>query len=247
MFKREKDSLRVRIGHIIFSHETISSRIFDLFLLFLILFSSFLIIIETVPVIKNDYGQLLGTIEWGVIIFFTVEYFLRIYSARKRKNYIFSLYGIIDFIAIFPAFLAIFFSPLHYMVLFRTFRIFRIFRVLKLLSFLKEESTLITSLKKSFPKIIIFLVFILVFSTIFASFMYLIEGPENGFTDIPTSIYWTIVTLTTVGYGDLVPVTHIGKTMASLLMISGYGVIAVPTGIVLSEYNKTQFFKRKRN
>ena len=176
---------------------------------------------------------------------FTIEYILRIYSAKDKKKYIFSLYGIIDFIAIIPAYISLLFPPLYYLSLMRAFRLFRIFRILKLLSFLEEETILVKSIRRSIPKIIVFLIFIVIASTIFSSVMYIVEGPENGFTDIPTSLYWTIVTMTTVGYGDITPATPLGKIIATIIMIGGYGVIAVPTGIVVSEYGHASYKSRK--
>ena len=230
--------LKHKIGEIIFAHESFPAKAFDIILLILIIASSLAIILETVPSIQRQYGIWLFWLEVVVLALFTIEYLLRVYSARKRRRYVFSLYGIIDFIAIFPAYLAILFPPLHYATLFRTFRVFRIFRILKLIPFLREEMILVKALRRSLPKIIIFLGFILLISTIFASLMYIIEGPKSGFTDIPTSLYWTIVTITTVGYGDITPLTSLGKTLASIIMLCGYGVIAVPTGIVFSEYSK---------
>jgi len=245
-FINKRLTFRQRLGNIIFDHDTVPAKIFDIILLLLISLSSLAIILETVPAIEIKYGHELRIVEFVVILLFSVEYFARIYSARKRFNYVFSLYGIIDFISIFPAYLSIFFPPLYYLVLFRVFRVFRVFRILKLVSFLKEELVLVRAMKKSFPKIIIFIGFILIVSVIFASLMYVIEGPSHGFSDIPTSLYWTIVTITTVGYGDITPLTGAGKVLASLIMLSGYGVIAVPTGIIFSEYNKASFHLKKK-
>lgn len=245
LFNLKKLTFRQRLGNIIFDHETVPAKIFDIVLLILISLSSLAVILETVPSIEIKYGHELRMIEFIVVLLFSVEYFARIYSARKRLNYIFSLYGLIDFISIFPAYLSVFFPPLYYLVLFRVFRVFRIFRILKLISFLQEEMVLVRAMRKSFPKIIIFIGFILIISVIFASLMYVIEGPAHGFSDIPTSLYWTIVTITTVGYGDITPITGAGKVLASLIMLSGYGVIAVPTGIIFSEYNKASFYLKK--
>jgi voltage-gated potassium channel len=242
----KKEDIRKKIGNIIFEHSFFSAKLFDIILLILILISTITIIVETVPSIKEKYGQILLIIEWTIIVLFTIEYILRIYSAKDRKKYVSSLYGIIDLISIVPAYISLLFPPIYYLSLFRAFRIFRIFRILKLLVFLKEETVLIKSLKKSIPKIIVFLSFIIITSSIFASIMYVVEGPENGFTDIPTSMYWTIVTLTTVGYGDITPLTPIGKILASIIMICGYGIIAVPTGIVVSEYSQESFKEKSK-
>lgn len=247
LFKKKKNQeiFRKKVGDLMFGEKTLSAKIFNIFIILLILISSLALVLESVSSIYTKYGSLLLTIELIFIIIFSFEYFFRIYSARKRKKYIFSFYGIIDFISVFPALLSIFFYPFNYLLLLRIFRVFRIFRVLKVINFLKERNTLVASIQKSLPKIIIFLSFVFVVSLIFASLMYLIEGPSSGFKDIPTSLYWTIVTITTVGYGDLVPATALGKILSSVIMLSGYGVIAVPTGIVLSEYSKLNFSRKK--
>lgn len=245
MFKKKKEGFRQQVGNLLFSDDHYGSKIVNILLIILILISSLAVILESVDVLREKYGQLFFSVEFIFIIIFGIEYVFRVYSARKRSKYIFSLYGIIDFISVFPALLSLFFQPFQYLLLLRIFRVFRVFRILKLMTFLKEESNLILSLKKSIPKISLFIIFILIISTIFASFMYLIEGKENGFTDIPTALYFTIVTISTVGYGDIAPQTNLGKTLASLIMLSGYAVIAVPTGIVVSEYNKLSYLSRK--
>lgn len=230
--------IKQTIADIIFNGKGWAGRVFDIFLFFFILLGTLVIIIETVPSIKYKYGETLASVEWFIVLFFTVEYVLRIYCAQPKKKYIFSFYGIIDFISIAPVYLAIFLPAIHYLALFRAFRLIRVFRVLKLFPLVQEQSTLYRSIKSSIPKILIFLTFTFVSSIVFASLMYIVEGPVSGFSDIPTSLYWTIVTITTVGYGDITPITSAGKIIASLIMLSGYGVIAVPTGIVVSEYNK---------
>lgn len=238
-------TLKEKLWDIVFNHNSFSSRLFDIILLFFIIASSLLVILETVPSISEKYGAMILYLERFVVIVFTIEYIIRIYVARDRKKYIYSLYGIIDIIAIIPAYLSLLYPPLYYLLLLRIFRVFRIFRILKLLSFLQQETILIKSIKKSAPKIAVFLLFIFIACVVFGSLMYIIEGPANWFTDIPTSLYWTIVTLTTVGYGDITPLTALGKALASLIMLSWYGVIAVPTGIVVSEYNKNASEKEK--
>ncbi len=244
--KKKQELFREKIGDLMFGHDTLGAVIFNILIVSFILLSSLALILESVPDIFSRYGSLIIAIELVFIIIFSFEYFLRIYSARDRKKYIFSFYGVIDFIAIFPALVSIFFYPFHYLLLLRIFRVFRVFRVLKIMNFLQERNVLFTSIKKSLPKIIIFLTFVFIVSIIFASLMYLIEGEASGFVDIPTSLYWTIVTITTVGYGDITPITALGKSLASIIMLSGYGVIAVPTGIVLSEYSKLNFVRKKK-
>jgi voltage-gated potassium channel len=244
-FKKNKKNFKENVGDIIFGRETFASRLFDIVLIVLILLSTLFVIIETVPSIGSIYKDFLFSAEWFILALFTIEYVLRIYSAKSKMKYVFSLYGVIDFLSIFPAYLSMFFPPLHYLTLFRSFRVLRIFRILKLLYFLEEEALLVRAIKKSFPKIVIFLTFILILSIILASIMYVVEGPQNGFSDIPTSLYWTIVTITTVGYGDLTPTTSLGKIISSLIMICGYGIIAVPTGIIVSQYNRVSFLRKK--
>jgi len=234
-----------KIWDIIFNHNTFFSRLFDVFLLFFIVGSSLLVILETVQSLAENYGAIISSLERFIVIIFTIEYILRVYTARDRKKYVLSLYGLIDIAAIVPAYLSLLYPPLYYLLLLRILRVFRVFRILKLLSFLQQETILVRSMKKSAPKIAIFLLFVLIVCVIFASFMYLIEGPANWFSDIPTSLYWTIVTLTTVWYGDITPLTALGKVLASIIMLSGYGIIAVPTWIVVSEYSKHVSEKEK--
>lgn len=244
LFKRKKISFKDRIYEILFGEKTELSRIINIFLIFFILTSTLLVIIESNQVIATKYAKQLFIAEFIFIMIFGIEYILRIYSAKSKKKYIFSFYGVIDFIAVFPALISIFFSPFYYLLILRSLRVFRVFRILKVVSILEEENVLTKSIRRSIPKILIFLIFVLIISIIFSSVMYLVEGPENGFKDIPTTLYWTIVTITTVGYGDIVPVTNLGKFLASIIMLSGYGIIAVPTGIVVSEYNKLNFINR---
>ena len=176
--------------------------------------------------------------EWAFTVIFTIEYILRIYTANKPLKYIFSFYGIIDLLAILPSYLSIFLVGSHYLVVIRILRLLRVFRVLKLARFVGAADTLQTALRNSRAKIIVFLEVVLTIVVIVGSMMYLIEGPENGFNSIPKSIYWAIVTLTTVGYGDIAPNTPLGQILASMLMITGYAIIAVPTGIITTEMSK---------
>ena len=176
--------------------------------------------------------------EWIVTIFFTIEYIARIVSIRKPFSYIFSFYGIIDFLSTIPLYLSYLVAGSQVLLAFRAFRLLRIFRILKLVKFIGEASQLRTALKASRTKIVVFIYVVLILSIIMGTLMYLIESPESGFTSIPRSIYWTIVTLTTVGYGDIAPQTTLGQLIATVIMILGYGIIAVPTGIVTVEFAK---------
>lgn len=241
----EKISFRKQLGDVIFGDDTFAGKAFDIILLILIIIGSLVAIFESVASVRAKFGYYFLIAEFIILFLFLIEYILRIYTARNRRKYIFSFYGFIDFIAVFPALISLLFFSMPYLLLMRLFRLFRILRVLKIISFIQEESVLVKSIKRSIPKILIFLSFVLISTTVFASVLYVIEGPENGFVDIPTSIYWAVVTLTTVGYGDIVPLTSFGKFIASLLMIAGYGVIAVPTGIVVAEYNNESRKQKK--
>lgn len=191
--------------------------------------------LDSVPSLDIKYSNLFYITEWILTLLFTIEYFLRIYTVKKSSSYIFSFYGIIDFLAILPTYLGLFLVGSHYLMIIRILRLLRIFRVLKLARYVKAGRTLTNALISSRAKIIVFLEVVITVVVIVGSIMYLIEGPKNGFTSIPVSIYWAIVTITTVGYGDIAPQTIMGQTLASLLMILGYAIIAVPTGIITSE------------
>src|SRR5690606_1331682 len=209
--------------------------LFDLALLGLILLSVLMVMLETVDFIDEKYHRFLLICEWVITIFFTIEYILRIISIKKPSEYIFSFYGIIDFIAILPMYLSFFLGGAQILSVVRALRLLRLFRILNLVSFTGQASQLRLALKTSRIKILVFIYFILVVCVLLGSLMYVIEGKENGFTSIPVSIYWCIVTLTTVGYGDIHPITPLGQVVASFIMILGYGIIAVPTGIVTAE------------
>ena len=211
---------------------------FDLVLIFVILISVVLVMLESVSEFDEKYHGPLLTMEWIVTIFFTIEYIARIVSIRKPFSYIFSFYGIIDFLSTIPLYLSYLVAGSQVLLAFRAFRLLRIFRILKLVKFIGEASQLRTALKASRTKIVVFIYVVLILSIIMGTLMYLIESPESGFTSIPRSIYWTIVTLTTVGYGDIAPQTTLGQLIATVIMILGYGIIAVPTGIVTVEFAK---------
>jgi voltage-gated potassium channel len=197
--------------------------------------------LDSVKSINQEYGNLLYILEWVFTILFTIEYLLRIYCIGKPLGYVKSFFGIIDFLAILPTYIGLFFPSTRYFTVVRILRVLRIFRVLKFVQYLGAAKTLLSALRQSRRKITVFIFTVLTLVVIFGSLMYIIEGEENGFTSIPRSIYWAIVTLTTVGYGDISPNTPLGQTFAAFIMILGYGIIAVPTGIVTAELSKTEY------
>ena len=232
----DQKKIRSQIYKVIFEADTPGGKAFDVALLILILYSVISVMIETVPGVLEKYGRFFLYSEWVVTLLFTCEYFLRIYSAPNPRKYIFSFYGIVDLLSILPSFVGLFFEGTHYMVTIRALRLLRIFRILKLGNYLIESQVLVAALKASRHKITVFLGTVIIVVCIIGSVMYVIEGNEDsGFSSIPRSMYWAIVTVTTVGYGDISPVTTTGQILASLLMIIGYGVLAVPTGIVSVE------------
>lgn len=192
--------------------------------------------LESVPYIDEKYHNFLNISEWVVTILFTIEYILRIISINKPKKYIFSFFGIVDLLSTIPKYISLFLMGSQFITAFRILRLLRIFRILKLVRFVGESNNLIRALKSSKTKIFVFVFFIIIMSIILGTIMYIVEGPQNGYISIPHSVYWTVVTLTTVGYGDISPQTPLGQFIATVIMIIGYGIIAVPTGIVSAEY-----------
>ncbi len=227
-----------KLHEIIYEADTPMGKLFDIILFILIIFSVILIMLESVKSIDARYHVILLTLEWIITILFTIEYIARIICIKKPKRYIFSFYGIIDFLSTIPLYLSYIFAGSQVLLAVRAFRLLRVFRILKLVRFLGEASHLKNALKASRAKITVFLFAILIASVMLGTLMYIVEGDEAGFTSIPTSIYWTIVTLTTVGYGDIAPITPQGQLIATIIMLLGYGIIAVPTGIVTSEFSK---------
>ena len=227
---------RAAVHEIIYGTHTPAGRLFDVLLLILILFSILIVMLESVKEYDLKYHSFFYITEWIITILFTIEYILRIICVKQPKKYIFSFYGIIDLMSTIPMYLSFFFAGSQYFAAFRALRLLRVFRILKLVRFLGESNNLIKAISASKTKIFVFVFSVLVISIILGTVMYLVEGPENGFNSIPHSIYWTIVTLTTVGYGDISPQTPLGMFIATIIMIIGYGVIAVPTGIVSAEY-----------
>ena len=235
-----KESLRKKLYTIIFEAETPAGKWFDIALLILILSSVMVVTLESVVELRRNYLQLFITLEWAFTIIFTVEYLLRIYSSPKPFKYIFSFFGIVDLLSIIPTYLSLIIVGTQYFLVIRILRLLRIARIFKLTRFINEGEVLSKALRASLAKILVFLGVVLVIVLIVGSLMYVIEGAKSGFTSIPKSIYWAIVTLTTVGYGDIAPTTTLGQILASMIMIMGYGIIAVPTGIVSVELAKSE-------
>ncbi len=234
--------IKKELFKVIFESDTRAGKIFDTILLVIILFSIFTVLLESVSIVRLKYDHFLRTIEWIITIIFTLEYLTRIWVTDRPLKYIFSFYGLIDLLAILPAYLGILIAGGENLIVIRALRLLRVFRIFKLSRYTRAGRLIAGALWHSREKISVFIIFVLTLSIIIGTFMYLIEGEENGFTDIPTSIYWAIVTLTTVGYGDLSPTTGIGQSLASLVMILGYSIIAVPTGIVTASLLGKQTF-----
>ena len=242
--------LRERLHEIIYEADTPAGKLFDLALIACILLSVLIIMLDSVKRINVNYGSLFYMMEWIFTIIFSIEYILRVVCIKKPRHYIFSFFGIIDLLSILPTYLSFFFSgQTHFLAIIRILRVLRIFRILKLAQFLQEANILSTALHNSKRKIFIFFCSVLVMVTILGSCMYIIESPTNpnAFSSIPHSIYWAIVTITTVGYGDLAPTTDLGRFLASVVMLMGYAIIAVPSGIVTVELNEAMKNPKKIN
>jgi voltage-gated potassium channel len=222
-------------------------KAFDLILLILILLSVFIVMLESVGPIDAEYHDALYLCEWIITIFFTIEYIARIITVNKPSKYIFSFYGIIDFLSTIPLYLSFILAGSSYLLTVRALRLLRVFRILKITRYIGASNQLTKALIHSRAKIFVFLFFVVIVSVIAGTLMYIIEGEKSGFTSIPISVYWAIVTLTTVGYGDISPATPLGQFIASFIMILGYGIIAVPTGIVSAEYSRNQDRKEVGN
>ena len=230
-------TLRNKLYKIIFKSDTPLGKGFDVLLIISILLSVVVVMLDSVQYYNNKYGDILYIMEWVFTLLFTVEYFLRIYCINRPLIYMKSFFGVIDLLSIIPTYISIFFPAYRYLTIIRILRVLRIFRVLKLIFYIGEANILMDALVLARRKIIVFLFFIFTLATIIGSVMYLVEGEANGFTSIPRSIYWAIVTITTVGYGDISPQTALGQFFASFAMIIGYATIAVPTGIISAEYS----------
>jgi voltage-gated potassium channel len=239
------EKLRHRLHTIIYEADTPAGKFFDMALLAIILLSVAALLLESVAPIKMEYGKALSIIEWTITIFFTIEYIFRALSVRRPLKYILSFYGIIDLLATLPTYVDLLFPGFHYLLALRAVRLLRVFRILKLMHFVGASNLLLIALLRSRTKILVFLYTVLVLAVIMGTIMYMVEGPQNGFTSIPVAIYWTIVTMTTVGFGDITPSTPLGQVISSIIMIIGYGIIAVPTGIVTSEL--TRHYRTDKN
>ncbi len=236
-----KDDLR----KLIFGTETISGRLFDILLIVAIISSVLVVMLDSVLVYHNSYGDIFLKAEWIFTILFTIEYLLRIYCIRLPSSYMFSFFGIIDLLAILPTYISLIIPGAAVFSVIRILRVLRVFRVLKLVQFMGEAELLKQAMIASKRKIFVYLFFLLNLVIVLGSLMYLIEGEKSGFDSIPRSIYWAIVTLTTVGYGDISPTSNLGQFIAAIIMIMGYSIIAVPTGIVTSSMNFTKDKYRK--
>lgn len=225
---------KAEMYRIIFGADTKAGKAFDVVVMVAILLSLPLIFVESLPDLSPTIKEALTILEYILTAFFTLEYIARVYCSPVKRRYIFSFFGIIDFLATFPPYVFFFIPAARYLILFRTFRLIRVFRVFKLFSFINEGYLLMESLRKSLKKILVYFIFVLILVTCLGTLMYIIEQgqPGTNFTDVGTSIYWAIVTMTTVGYGDITPVTFLGRLLAAFIMLLGYTIIAVPTGIV---------------
>jgi len=236
--KKPQSRIRARLHEIIFEADTRAGRLFDLVLIWAILISVAAVMLESVRLIRATHGPLLTAVEWTFTILFTIEYVLRLVSIGRPWRYATSFFGVVDLLAILPTYLSIVFPGTHYLLVIRILRVLRIFRVLKLVQYLDEAEIMARAMRASSRRMAVFFATIITLVVIFGSVMYLIEGDENGFSSIPRSIYWAIVTMTTVGYGDISPSTAPGQAVAAVVMMLGFAIIAVPTGIVVSEISR---------
>jgi voltage-gated potassium channel len=234
-----KTPWKEKLHEIIYEADTKAGKLFDVVLLAAILASVLLVMLESVESFDAKYHNFINISEWIITILFSIEYILRIFSINKPWKYIFSFYGIIDFLSTIPKYLSFVFIGSHHLAALRALRLLRVFRILKLARYIGASNKLLLALRASRAKIAVFLFFVVIVCVILGTIMYMIEGEENGFTSIPVSVYWAIVTMTTVGFGDIAPQTPLGQLIASAIMILGYSIIAIPTGIVSSEMTKT--------
>jgi len=235
---RRIQNVKSTLNEVIFGTDTFAGKAFDLTLLLVILFSIISVMLETVPQFSEKYSPFFSISEWVVTVLFSLEYAIRIWVLRKPWKYIFSFYGFIDLLSLLPTYLGLFFAVKHSLAIIRSLRFIRIFRVLNLPSYSKAGNMIGIALKESHQKIVVFLVAVVSIVFVVGTLMFIIEGPEHGFSSIPESIYWAVVTITTVGYGDIAPQTNLGKLLSVVLMLIGYAVIAVPTGVVTSSLMK---------
>jgi voltage-gated potassium channel len=237
---------RRRAFEIIFMSDTPAGKVFDLLLIILITTSVIVVMLDSVETIRIEHHALLDAAEWGFTTLFTIEYLTRLWCVRRAGVYARGFYGIVDLLSVLPMYVELFLSGAGTLLVIRVLRLLRLFRILKLSRYVGAADTLVTALRQSRRKILVFLFAVLTLVTVFGSLMYLIEGPQHGYTSIPRGVYWAIVTLTTVGYGDITPSTTIGQAISSLVMILGYGIIAVPTGIYAAELRDIAIHRRER-
>lgn len=248
MSNTSKTNWKSKLHDIIYEADTPAGKLFDVILLIAIIASIILVMLESIKSFDNKYHNFLNISEWIITILFSLEYIARMITVKKPLNYVFSFYGIIDLLSTIPKYISLLFGGIHALAALRALRLLRIFRILKLARYLGASNHLAAALKSSRAKISVFLFAVLILCIIFGTLMYLIEGEASGFTSIPVSVYWCIVTLTTVGFGDIAPVTPLGQFIAAIIMVLGYGIIAVPTGIVSAEYtSQTNNDKQKPN
>jgi len=230
------EDFRKKLHTIIYEADTRAGKLFDIILLCVVFLSIVAVMLESVASIKIVYGHQLAVIEWVITILFTLEYIGRVIAVREPLRYVFSFYGIVDLLATLPKYIGLMFPGTGFLIAIRAIRLLRIFRILKLHNFVGASNQLTEALKKSRTKIAVFLFSVVVLCVIMGTLMYMIEGPASGFTSIPVSVYWTIVTLTTVGFGDITPLTPLGQFLSTIIMVMGYGIIAIPTGLVTAQF-----------
>lgn len=244
MASQEKDNKNIgwkeKLFTVIFESDTRAGKNFDIALLILIILSIILVMIESIPSMLKEYDSFLYKAEWVITILFTIEYILRLLVVKKPWKYMTSFYGVIDLLSILPTYISFFIPQSQFLILIRALRLMRVFRIFKLTQFVRESMTIVLALKASSRRILVFLTFVVLLSIFLGALIYVVESPQNeNFSSIPQSVYWSIVTITTVGYGDISPITPAGKLIASLIMLLGYAIIAVPTGIVTVELTKS--------
>jgi len=240
-------SLRAKLNEIIFGYETPAGHLFDIVLIVAILFSVLAVLLDSVADLHTRFLLQFRVLEWGFTVLFTLEYLLRLYSSSAPRRYAMSFFGLVDLFSILPTYLAFLWPEASFLIVIRILRVLRIFRIFKLIRYMGEANVLSRALWQSRRKILVFIFCVLTLQVVFGAVMFLVEGPGNGFTSIPVSIYWAIVTMTTVGFGDIVPHTDFGRLIASMTMMTGYAIIAVPTGIVSSELMNEFQSQRKQD
>jgi voltage-gated potassium channel len=243
---RFQANLRARLYRIIFGTDTPAGQAFDIVLIYVILASVFLVMLDSIEGFSGHYSKIFFRLEWFFTLLFTLEYLVRIYCSTKPLRYMRSFYGIVDLLSVLPSYLAFFITNANFLLIIRLFRVLRVFRVLKLMRYLSETNVLMRAMKMARRKVFVFFFSVIILTSIFGSLMFLLEGTEHGFTSIPKSIYWAIVTITTVGYGDITPQTPLCQTIAALAMLTGYAIIAVPTGIITAELSLEMRRTRQR-